>query len=142
MTAQKTERYGKGERIVALFPNLLTALNDLSSLAKPGMSCPANAYVIQRYRDSEANMRITFNKIVGRAGIAQFPKPFMTLPASRQAELEGTGRYRNHVLNDWLGHSGAIAETHYLQTTEFDYAEATRRSRTLEGQSAKPPQRI
>jgi hypothetical protein len=31
-----------------------------------------------------------------------------------------------HVLNDWFGHSGAVAEQHYLQTTEDDFLEAIR----------------
>ena len=31
------------------------------------------------------------------------------------------GRLANHVLNDWFGHSGAVAETYYLQTTEADF---------------------
>ncbi|WP_143543936.1 hypothetical protein [Rhodopirellula sp. MGV] len=48
----------------------------------------------------------------------------MALRASRRTELERDGRFPNHVLNDWFGHSGAIAETHYLQTTEADFAEA------------------
>ena len=51
-------------------------------------------------------------------------KPFMALRASRRTELERSGKYANHVLNDWFGHSGAIAETHYLQTTEDDFGVA------------------
>ncbi|GAA4455850.1 hypothetical protein GCM10023156_30540 [Novipirellula rosea] len=125
VTAPKTERYGKGERIVPLWPELRAELDDLSTLAEPGLGCPSDAYVIRRYRDSEANLRTTFNKIVERAGVGVFPKPFMALRASRRTELERTGRFANHVLNDWFGHSGAIAETHYLQTTEADYTEAT-----------------
>ncbi len=45
----------------------------------------------------------------------------MALRASRRTELERSGKYANHVVNDWFGHSGAIAETHYLQTTEDDF---------------------
>ncbi|WP_419195165.1 type I restriction endonuclease [Novipirellula herctigrandis] len=141
VTAPKTERYGKGQRIVPLWPELRAELDDLSSLAQPGIECPTNAFVIQRYRDSEANLRTTFNKIVERAGLAAFPKPFMDLRASRRTELERTGRFANHVLNDWFGHSGAIAETHYLQTTEADFSEAgfiaplTDPEGQLEGQS-------
>lgn len=124
VTAPKTERYGKGQRVVPLWPELLAELNDLFDIVKPGIETPADGYVIARYRDSEANLRTTFNRIVERAGVEVFPKPFMALRASRRTELERTGRFRNHVLNDWFGHSGAIAETHYLQTTEDDYAEA------------------
>lgn len=50
-------------------------------------------------------------------------------PRSRQSRLEQFGDVideanSNHVLNDWFGHSGANAETHYLQTTEHDFTEA------------------
>ena len=41
----------------------------------------------------------------------------------------------NHVLNDWFGHSGTIAETYYLQTTEDDYAEALRETAASESHS-------
>ncbi|SMP41651.1 Integrase [Neorhodopirellula lusitana] len=125
VTAPKTERYGKGERIVPLWPEVRTELDDLFSIVGPGVDCAADAYVIQRYRCSEANLRTTFNKIVERAGVTVFPKPFMAQRASRRTELERSGKHANHVLNDWFGHSGAIAETHYLSVTEADFTEAT-----------------
>ena len=49
--------------------------------------------------------------------------------------MERSGRYPNHVLNDWFGHSGTIAETYYLQTTEDDYAEALRETAASESHS-------
>ncbi|MDV6030478.1 MAG: tyrosine-type recombinase/integrase [Phycisphaera sp. RhM] len=122
VTAPKTARYGKGERIVPLFPELRIELDAAYELAQAGAS--SGKYVIGRYRSTESNLRTTFAKIVERAGIEAFPKPFMALRASRRTELERTGRFANHVLNDWFGHSGAIAETHYLQTTEHDFTEA------------------
>lgn len=122
--APKTERYGKGERVVPLWPELLAELNGLFSIVEPGVSCPADAFVIQRYRSTETNLRAALMRIADAAGVEQWAKPFMALRASRRTELERTGRFANHVLNDWFGHSGAVAETHYLQTTEADYAEA------------------
>jgi len=56
--------------------------------------------------------------------VARWPKPFIALRASRRTELERSGKHPNHVLNDWFGHTGAIAETHYLQTTEDDFKAA------------------
>lgn len=64
------------------------------------------------------------NRIADNAGVEQWPKPFMALRASRRTELERSGKFANQVLNDWFGHSGAIAETHYLQTTEDDFGVA------------------
>jgi hypothetical protein len=55
--------------------------------------------------------------------IERFPKPFMALRASRRTASKRSKRHANHVLNDSFGHSGAIAETHSLQTTEDDFAE-------------------
>ena len=81
---------------------------------------------ITRYRDTEANLRTTFGKIIDRAGLTRWPKPFIALRASRRTELERSKRFANHVLNDWFGHTGAVAETFYLQTTEDDYSEAFR----------------
>ena len=48
-------------------------------------------------------------------------KTFICLRASRRTELERSGGLANHVLNGWFGHSGAVAETYYLPTTEADF---------------------
>jgi len=107
---------------VPLFPELRDELDALFEVAQGRDG--AKRYVITRYRCSEANLRTTYQKIVERAGVESFPKPFMPLRRSRWTELERTGRFSNHVLNDWFGHSGAIAEKHSLQTTEDDFTEA------------------
>ena len=117
----KTQRSGKGERIVPLFPELREELSDLSSLVQSGVETPLSEYIITRYRHTEQNLRSRLHRIADRAGVERWPKPFICLRASRRTELERTGRFANHVLNDWFGHSGAIAETHYLQTTEADF---------------------
>jgi len=120
--SSKTARYGKGERVVPLFPELLAELESLFTLVEPGLSIPADSYVIQTYRSTETNLRKTLHRIADNAGIERWPKPFMALRASRRTELERSGRFANHVLNDWFGHSGAVAETYDLQTTEDDYS--------------------
>jgi integrase len=132
VTAPKTERYGKGERVVPLFDGLREELTALFAQAAPGVKCAADGPVVARYRSSEANLRTTFTKIVKRAGVKPFPKPFMNLRASARTEKERSGRFANHVLNDWFGHSGDIAETYYLQTTEDDFKEAAKPSGVLD----------
>ncbi len=117
----KTEKQGKPERIVPLFPELLSELNVLYNVVQPGIECPVDSYVITRYRDTETNLRTSLGKIIDRAGVARWPKPFIALRASRRTELERSGKHPNHVLNDWFGHTGAVAETFYLQTTEDDF---------------------
>ncbi len=120
----KTEKAGKGERIVPLFPELRTELDSLYYLVQPGIESPGDGFVINRYRDTETNLRTTLGKIADRAGVARWPKPFMALRASRRTELERSGRHPNHVLNDWFGHSAAVADAFYLQVTEDDFEEA------------------
>ena len=122
--APKTERYGKGERIVPLFPELHAELEKLRHQTPLPEESVADEYVITRYRSSESNLRTALGRILDKASVERFPKPFMALRASRRTELERSGRFANHVLNDWFGHSGRIAEKHYLQTTEEDYREA------------------
>ncbi len=60
----------------------------------------------------------------------------MALRSSRRTELERAG-FKNHVLNDWFGHTGAIAQEHYLQTTEADFAAAMIENRST-GNSVDP----
>ena len=119
--SSKTARYGKSERIVPLFPELLDELNTLFAIVQPGVRVPADAYVVQRYRDNEQNLRTQLNRIADNASIEQWPKPFMALRASRRTELERSGKHPNHVLNAWFGHTAKVAEEHYLQVTEADF---------------------
>jgi len=60
-----------------------------------------------------ADLAKALQRIADNAGFEKWPKPFMALRASRRTELERSGQFANPVLNDWFGHSGAIAETHY-----------------------------
>ena len=90
-----------------------------------GTKCAANAYVIGRYRCSEANLRTQFHRIIKTAGLIPWPKPFMSLRASRRTELEKLG-FKNYQLNDWFGHTAEIAERHYLKTEDGDFADAVR----------------
>lgn len=119
--ATNTKRAGKGERVAPLFPELRVELEDLAELRQPGIDVPATDYVIKRYRHTEQNLRSQLHRIADLAGVERWPKPFMCLRSTRRTELERSGRFANHVLNDWFGHSGAIAETHYLQTTKEDF---------------------
>jgi len=120
----KTEKVGKGERMVPLFPELRKELEGLQEVVNPGLEIPLSSYVVPSYRSTDINLRKALLKIGRDAGVAEWPKPFMALRASRRTELERSGRFANHVLNDWFGHTGAVAETFYLQTTEDDFKTA------------------
>ena len=61
----KTEEHdGKGERIVPLFPELRDVLMDAFELAEPGTE-----YVVDKFRNTSANLRTHLLRIIARAGL-------------------------------------------------------------------------
>ena len=106
-----------GERWIPMFPELRPHLEAAFELAEKGA-----VYCINRYRDSNANLRTTFTKIIRRAGVKPWPKLFHNLRASRETELAAT--YPIHVVCEWIGNSAAIAAKHYLTVREEDFERA------------------
>ncbi len=114
----KTENHaGKDCRIIPMFPELRKHLLDVFTESAPGVP-----WVITRYRHASVNLRTTFLKIIHRAGEKPWPKLFHNLRASRATEL--CEAYPAHVVADWLGHSEAIAQEHYLSTTDAHFERA------------------
>jgi integrase len=108
-----------GERWIPIFPELRPYLEECFELAKEGA-----VHVINRYRNSNANLRTTFTKIIKRAGEKPWPKLFHNLRASRETEL--AAEYPIHVVCEWIGNSAAIAAKHYLTVREEDFDRATK----------------
>jgi integrase len=108
---------GKAERWVPIFPELRPHLEEQFERAEPG-----TVHVITRTRDDGANFRTTFGKIVKRAGLSMWERPFQNLRASRETELAAT--FPLHVVTAWIGNSEIIAAKHYLQVTDADFAAA------------------
>src|SRR5262245_46383155 len=106
-----------GERWIPIFPELRPYLEECFELAEEG-----TVHVITRYRDSNANLRTTFTKIIRRTGDKPWPKLFHNLRASRETELAAD--YPIHVVCQWIGNSAAIAAKHYLTVREEDYERA------------------
>ncbi len=114
----KTEHNPGGEsRMIPLFPELRPYLEAAFDEAEPGTE-----YVITKYRDRNANLRTPLLRIIARAGEKPWPKLFHNLRASRQTELTAT--FPLHVVCEWIGNSAPIADKHYLQVTEDDFARA------------------
>ena len=114
----KTEHHeGKGSRLVPIFPELRLALDEAWERAESKVD-----QVITRYRDPNQNLRTTFEKIIQRAGLKPWPKLFHNLRASRATEL--ANEFPAHVAAAWLGHSTLIANKHYWQVTDADFARA------------------
>ena len=62
------------------------------------------------------NLGATFRKIIRRAGVDVWPKPFQNLRSSLQTELEQ--RLPTYVVSKWLGNTPGVANKHYLTVTE------------------------
>jgi integrase len=114
----KTEHHeGKGGRWVPLFPELRPYLQEAYDLAADGA-----VHVITRYRDERSNLRTAMVRIIRRAGLTPWPKPFHNLRASRETELAAV--HPLHVVCTWIGNDARVAQKHYLQVTEADFQKA------------------
>ena len=115
-----------GLRFCPMFPEIRAALAEAFEAAPDGA-----VYCVGRYRGSE-NLRTQFARILERAGVIPWPKPFINLRSTRRTELQE--RFPDHVVNGWLGHSGAVAAKHYLQTTDEHWERAI-----VDGPPTGPP---
>jgi len=114
----KTEHHkGKETRLMPLFPELRKPLLDVYAEAEPGTE-----YVITRYRNANSNLRTQLERIMRRAGVDSWPRLFQNLRASRATEL--AAEFPSHVAASWLGHSEEIADAHYRQVLDGDFAKA------------------
>lgn len=113
---------GKEFRIVPLFPELRVELQKVADQVQPGIETPLSAPIITRYRDTNANLRTQFQRIIKAAGLNPWPKLFQNLRSTRETELAAI--YPMHVVCAWMGNSQPIAARHYLQVTEADFERA------------------
>jgi integrase len=112
----KTEHHeGRTMRVVPIGEELMQHLEEAFELAEDG-----DVYCIERYRDRTANLRTHFQRIIEKAGVKIWPRLWQNLRSTRQTEL--TREHPAHVVACWMGNSPKIANEHYLQVTEEDYA--------------------
>src|SRR5262249_14361272 len=115
----KTEHHeGGADRWVPIFPELRPYFEEAFEQAAPG-----TVYLINRYREGNVNLRTQLQRIIRRAGEPAWPKLFQNLRASRETELAAI--FPLHVVCAWIGNSALVAQKHYLQVTEADFARAT-----------------
>ncbi len=118
VTSRKTEHHaGHETRVIPLFPELVEPLRDVFEQAAEGA-----VYLITRYRSQNSNLRTQFNRIVRRAGLKPWPKPFQNCRSTRETELMES--YPAHVVCAWIGNSEAVARKHYLQVTDEHFQRA------------------
>lgn len=113
-----------------MFPELRPYLEEAWELAEPGTE-----YVITRYRDSHQNLRTQLRRIIERAGLAQWPKLFQNLRATRKTEL--AEQYPMHVVYRWIGNSEPVAAKHYLQFTDEHFNRAIGGGETANKEAAQ-----
>lgn len=129
----KTEHHiGKATRVVPIFPELRSYLDEVFNLATNGFEQTINPddWILPAFRRDAAtagnwrgvNLRTQFEKIIKRAAVEPWPRLFHNLRASRQTELEE--HFPSHVVCAWLGNSEAVARKHYLQVRESDFEKA------------------
>jgi hypothetical protein len=103
---------------IPIFPELRPHLEECFERAEPG-----TIHVINRYRDSNANLRSQLGRIFRRAGLKTRPRLFQNLRAPRETEL--TAKHPLHVVCEWIGNSALVASARCLQVTEADFARAS-----------------
>lgn len=119
VTSPKTEHHaGKETRVVPLFPELRKLLDKEFFTESEERS----EYVITRYRDCGANLRTQLLRIIRRAGLKPWEKPFQNMRSTRETEL--CESFPIHVVCKWIGNTEAVAKGHYLQVTDEHFARA------------------
>ena len=117
----KTEHHeGKESRQIPIFPELRPYLEEVWDNAPPGTE-----YLITRYRSGNANLRTQLERIIRRAGLKPWPKPFQNCRSTRETEL--AERFPMHVVCAWIGNTQAVAAKHYLQVRDEDFDRAVQR---------------
>jgi integrase len=117
---------GGASRVIPIFPELRPHLEDAHELAEPGAD-----YVITRYRQKNINLRTQLQRIIRKAGLEPWEKPFQNLRSTRETELAET--FPIHVCCAWLGNSQSVARKHYLQLTDEHFQKAAQQAAELGG---------
>ncbi len=132
---------GGGQRIIPLFPELTRPLLDASEAAPDGA-----AYVVTKHRlqaDSaggwkNSNLRTRFYKMVRRAGLEPWPKPFHAMRASCETDLLEM-KYPLQTVARWMGHSPKVAVANYLRVLQVHFDRATSLGSTPQQNPAHSP---
>jgi integrase len=108
---------GHQTRVIPLFPELRPFLDKAFEEAAEG-----EEYVVPLARQT-GNLRTHALRIIEKAGVKVWPKPFQNLRASRENEL--MQQHPAHLVLAWIGHTAAVARDHYLKVTDADYDRAS-----------------
>jgi hypothetical protein len=123
-------RAGHEERIVPIFAELRPYLEAAFDAAEPGA-----VHVVPRAQGGR-NLRRYAEQVLERASVPKWPKLFVNLRAS--CEIELLEAHPAHVVFAWLGHTAAVARSHYLKTTDADYERAAAGGSTPSTSASNP----
>ncbi len=119
VSSPKTEQHeGRAYRVVPIFAALRPYLEDAFELAEAGEVYVVGGKQGATYRASSrgkngwvgCNLRTTFEKIVRRANLTQWPRLFHNMRASCETDL--MDEHGIHVVTAWLGNTPKIALNH------------------------------
>lgn len=133
ITAQKT----KSERDMPLFKNTMSILKRLQENQERAGTFNDSPFVLRTVR-MVTNPGTTFKKIVQRAGVEDYPKPFQNLRASAATDVYNM--YGTMAESRWIGHGAAIAEGHYLMVAPGTLERAKREGITDQAPKVQAPQ--
>jgi hypothetical protein len=80
--------------------------------------------VFRLTQGKRANLGTMMKRIIARAGVPVWPKPFVNMRATRAIELRQ--KKPTYKVNAWLGHCEATANEHYFKVSERDYQDASK----------------
>jgi integrase len=137
----KTEHHdGKGERVIPLWhelrPHLEAVRDELLADFDPKKEKLSEQPIIRHYRDSNANLRTQFCRILKRAGIVRWPKLFHNLRSTRETELMAV--YDIRLVCAWIGNSPEVALKHYAQVRAEDRQQALMQNAMQSENKANP----
>ncbi|NLS95900.1 MAG: tyrosine-type recombinase/integrase [Planctomycetaceae bacterium] len=123
----KTEGHGQGRRVVPMFARLRPYLEEAWQMAKEGQVnvIPESLYLPAANGPrgwNGCNLRTTFQKIVARAGLEEWPRLWHNLRASCESDL--AREYPIATVCKWIGNTVTIAARHYIQVTDADFDRA------------------
>ncbi len=123
----KTERYeGKESRTVPIFKELRPYLEEAwEQMAEGQTHVVGGNYIATSQGPSgwkATNLRTTFEKLIRRASLEPWAKPFHNLRSSRETEL--LDEFPLHVVAKWMGHDAKVSLKHYPQITESHFSKA------------------
>ena len=127
VTSPKTRRYGKGSRIVPLYPEVRAELERAWDAAPEGA-----VYVVdEKYRKAclksgrwkNVNLRTQFEKIIWKSGLQPWPNLFHSMRSTRATELLDEG-HSPHAVAEWQGDKVSVLLKHYAKVRGSHIAKA------------------